>query len=88
MPLLLILQIGRCSPHACRKHRVLVRQCSEERAVPASVSGVRVQQLVAWGALGQGTWADARGHSVLWNAVAFEQPQVALYPPFPEHARA
>ncbi|CAK0798923.1 unnamed protein product [Prorocentrum cordatum] len=49
----------------------------------------KVQELAARGQLTSGRMQDHNGHSVFWNAVAFQQPEVALwllrrFPPGPE----
>lgn len=49
----------------------------------------KVEELAARGQLTSGRMQDQNGHSVFWNAVAFQQPEVALwllrrFPPGPE----
>jgi len=39
----------------------------------------KLEEMTAKGLLSSGRMLDANGHSIMWNAIAFQQPQIALF---------
>eukprot|EP00931_Biecheleriopsis_adriatica_P011237 TRINITY_DN11230_c0_g1_i1.p1 TRINITY_DN11230_c0_g1~~TRINITY_DN11230_c0_g1_i1.p1 ORF type:complete len:751 (+),score=157.16 TRINITY_DN11230_c0_g1_i1:52-2253(+) len=68
--------------HRLDERGVITDSCRAQSSLWQAVMEGNMQQLeelAAMGVLSSGQQLDAKGHSVFWNAIAFQQPKVALF---------